>query len=196
MRRIVVCVGVAIACVLGMVPADAATREVAIGDDFFSPSPTSINRGGTVHWVNEGGSPHTVTGAAPLDLFDSGSLSTGEDFSYDFIAAGTYDYFCDFHSGMDGRVKVPMAADPTSGERGTTFVLRIASEPAPEGFRYQIQRKAPSGDYVLWRTSFSRNVRFTTTESTPPGTYRFRTRLSEIGGGTSGYSSAIAVVVS
>jgi len=38
--------------------------------------------------------------------FDSGNMNAGAKFSYTFTVAGTYTYYCQYHSWMQGTVIV------------------------------------------------------------------------------------------
>lgn len=75
--------------------------EVRVADNDFAPADLEIEVGHTVTWVWEGRAPHDVVG----DDFDSGVLRDGT-FTHTFDEAGTYDYTCTLHAGMDGRVTV------------------------------------------------------------------------------------------
>jgi len=90
---------VAMAFVLPFVPsARAATVNVTIVDFAFQPSSINVQIGDTVVWTNTGSFTHTVTsdgGAGPLD---SPNLANGITYSFTFIADGTYNYHCTFHS--------------------------------------------------------------------------------------------------
>jgi plastocyanin len=74
----------------------------------FNPSEITIQVGMTVRWTNEDGFDHTVTSGvrgSPSGMFDE-TVSPGGTFSFTFQQAGTYDYFCRFHAGMNGTVIV------------------------------------------------------------------------------------------
>jgi plastocyanin len=53
---------------------------------------------------NEGSSAHTWT--ARDASFDSGTIRPGDTFAFTFTQAGTFDYFCRFHEGMQGTITV------------------------------------------------------------------------------------------
>jgi plastocyanin len=92
----------------------AQTFDVSTQNDFFSPADLTINVGDTVQWTNPTGTPHTSTSGAGCGhnttgvVWDSGSLSRGESFSFTFDQPGTYPYFCSFHCflGMTGTITV------------------------------------------------------------------------------------------
>jgi plastocyanin len=90
--------------------------KVTIANSAFSPSKTEVKSGTTVTWTNKDAVPHTVTStktddvdSATSGLFDSGTLQTGESFSYTFKKAGEYPYECTIHASMPsmhGKVEV------------------------------------------------------------------------------------------
>ena len=87
----------------------------------FRPEHPKIKAGQTVKWVNKGETVHTVTGdlsQAPepgwastppgAEELDSGYMSVGDSFSYEFKVPGVYKYFCLTHEqeGMRGEIDV------------------------------------------------------------------------------------------
>src|SRR5688572_28434337 len=89
------------------VPAAAATEEVTVRDIEFDPDPVRIEPGDTVRWTWEDAG-HTVTGPG----FDSGTRTAGSSFEWTFASAGTFEYGCEIHTGMNGTVQVGPEADP------------------------------------------------------------------------------------
>ncbi|HJX13238.1 MAG TPA: cupredoxin family copper-binding protein [Dehalococcoidales bacterium] len=87
----------------GITPAPSAVA-VEIASFAFSPATITVPAGTTVTWTNNDSAPHTVTTRTPL--FDSGSLSRGETFSYTFAQAGAYEYYCAIHPRMTAVVIV------------------------------------------------------------------------------------------
>lgn len=94
------------------VPAGARTDEarggervrVRIVDNRFSPRDITIARGTQVRWVNRGNNPHTTT--SNTDLWDSGTLSSGERFTRRFGRRGTFNYHCEIHPTMTATITV------------------------------------------------------------------------------------------
>ena len=96
--------------------ATAATFDVAVNDNSFSPKTVNINVGDTVRWTNaSGGNPHDVKA-------DDGSFSNPEgavpSFTYSLIfnSIDQVRYFCSVHGGpggvgMSGTVNVTEAAN-------------------------------------------------------------------------------------
>jgi plastocyanin len=87
----------------------AATTSVSIKDFAFQPSATVIHAGDTVTWTNLDGAAHTATS---IGEFDTGSMPLGASRSVTFATAGTYLYYCQFHSIMFGTVVVVPAGEP------------------------------------------------------------------------------------
>ena len=80
-------------------PAQAA---VSVGDNFFNPASQRVAVGGTVTWTWTGAVGHNVT-------FSSGTNSVTQSsgtFDRDFSNAGSFDYECTIHAGMDGTIVV------------------------------------------------------------------------------------------
>jgi len=77
----------------------AATVKVDIANFAFG-APLTIKVGTTVIWTNRDNAAHTVT--ADNGEFDSGSLKTGDTFSFTFSKPGTFPYYCAFHGGKGG----------------------------------------------------------------------------------------------
>jgi len=92
----------------GQQQAPAATSgggQVTMKDIKFNPGTVTIKAGGKVTWTNDDSVGHDVT----ADDFKSGSpggIEGGSTFSHVFKKAGTYDYVCSVHPGMEGTVKV------------------------------------------------------------------------------------------
>lgn len=83
--------------------------DVSLENTRFEPASVTVDAGTTVVWTNNDEIQHTVT--ADNGTFDSGTLATGETFSYTFNEPGVYPYHCQFHgvaggTGMVGLVTV------------------------------------------------------------------------------------------
>jgi plastocyanin len=79
--------------------------EVAMEGIKFEPAEVSIKAGDTVTWVNDDTVGHDVTG----DEFKSGepgAMQNGDTFEHTFDTAGSFDYVCTVHPGMEGTVEV------------------------------------------------------------------------------------------
>jgi amicyanin len=70
----------------------------------FEPATLTVKPGTTVTWIQEDSAPHTVTGGN--GKLRSDTLTGGQRFSHTFGEAGSYDYACNFHPMMKGKVVV------------------------------------------------------------------------------------------
>lgn len=68
----------------------------------FSPAVITIHKGDTVIWKNTDAAGHDVSGKN----FASPTLNKGDKFSFTFNEAGSFDYICKFHNGMNGKLIV------------------------------------------------------------------------------------------
>lgn len=77
-------------------------HQVTIENFAFSSKEITIKVGDTVTWTQQDAVIHTATG----DIWDSGDLNQGQTYSKTFDRAGTYDYHCNYHSTMQGKIIV------------------------------------------------------------------------------------------
>jgi plastocyanin len=81
-------------------------------DKSFSPNPLSIKVGDTITWINNDVETHTVTSGLGFSdptlgkQFDSGFLGEKQTFSRKFNTSGQFNYFCELHPAMVGKVSV------------------------------------------------------------------------------------------
>jgi plastocyanin len=158
--------------------ASAATANVSMTDNVFTPQAVTIKVGDSVMWTNDGATVHTSTGDAPLSRWDSGTVAVGDSFTFAFTAGGTYPYHCTFHQdlGMIGTVKVKIMASPPSGPVGTQFTITVASVQAPLPFHYDIMKKNPGEPFKALFSIRATSFIFDSTGQ-PPGKYQFKSRL-------------------
>jgi plastocyanin len=80
-------------------------KEIIIINDSFQPSEITIKIHEAVKWINKDDHAHTV--ASSTGVFNSGIItSSGGQFSFTFDKEGTYDYICEIHPGMTGKITV------------------------------------------------------------------------------------------
>ncbi|HEY7506093.1 MAG TPA: cupredoxin domain-containing protein, partial [Nitrososphaera sp.] len=79
----------------------------------YSPDPLTVKKGDKISVVNQDNTLHTVTdgtapGAEAGKLFNTGFLEGGQSKTIDTANLGTaeYDYFCEVHPYMVGKLKV------------------------------------------------------------------------------------------
>ena len=89
---------------VGVNTAATNANEVVIENFSFEPATLTVNAGTTVTWVNRDDEPHTAT--ATDKRFNSKTLDTGDRFSQEFKAPGTYNYYCALHPKMTGKIIV------------------------------------------------------------------------------------------
>ena len=104
-------------------PPPAAPGTVQVIDNDYSPKSITVAPGASVKWVNVGARKHTVT--ANDASYDSGLMSVGAEWSRTFPTAGTFEYYCDLHTGMTGTVVVG------TGGGGGTSTATPTPEPTP-----------------------------------------------------------------
>ncbi len=83
-------------------PVAGTEHQVTIENFAFSPAEITIKVGDTVTWTEQDAVHHTTTGS----IFDSGDLGQEQTYSKTFDKAGTYDYTCNYHPNMKGKVIV------------------------------------------------------------------------------------------
>jgi len=76
--------------------------EIAMVDLRFEPRALTVKRGETVTFRNRGKVTHNAKGMG----FFSRVVEPGAAYRHKFDRAGTYDYVCTFHPGMDGTLTV------------------------------------------------------------------------------------------
>lgn len=86
-------------------PDPVQDATVTLRASSFSPSHVAVFEGGTVTWNNTSGETHNVTfssAGAPTNVANHSSGTNARDFA----TAGTFNYQCTLHAGMNGRVTV------------------------------------------------------------------------------------------
>jgi plastocyanin len=109
--RVAVTVGLAVAVGMAahsaMSPA-AATRTIAVKDDFFTPKKVTVAKNTLVTWRWKAGSdPHNVVSRG-AKRFKSSAIKSSGTHRIRFRKAGTYRYVCTPHEaqGMTGQIVV------------------------------------------------------------------------------------------
>jgi plastocyanin len=78
--------------------------SVYIRDSNYLPPTVTVPAGTTVRWINRDEETHTVTSAT--ELFKSGGLNLGDEYTYTFTTPGEYPYTCALHDFMQGTIVV------------------------------------------------------------------------------------------
>ena len=84
--------------------ADGGT-EVSMEGIKFVPDSVSVSVGDAVTWTNDDTVGHDVTGD-DFKSGDAGAMQNGDTFVQTFDKAGTFNYVCTVHPGMEGSVTV------------------------------------------------------------------------------------------
>jgi|1185.fasta_scaffold13913_3 plastocyanin len=113
---------IAAALALASTPAWAAPATVVVDSHDFAPNAVTVNTGEAVTWdVRESGHNIDVWDGPEKFKSTSGKDAAGTQFTHTFTKAGTYQYICDYHSGMKGTVTVQQApASPTPTPSGSS----------------------------------------------------------------------------
>jgi plastocyanin len=80
------------------------TSQIGIENFSFTPSTITVRVGTKVTWINHDDVPHIVMDTDKH--FVSPVLDADQQFSYKFVAPGTYTYYCSIHPKMTARVIV------------------------------------------------------------------------------------------
>lgn len=87
----------------------APAKSVAISNFLFQPGSETIAVNDIVQWTNNDSTPHTVTSGTPNAIdgkFDSGQIASNTTVCVQFLATGSYQYFCNIHPFMTGTITV------------------------------------------------------------------------------------------
>ena len=89
----------------------AAGSSNPSASEFFVPTEISVSAGSTVTWTNDDSTIHTVTegtpgGAGATPAFDSSIIAPSATWENTFDTAGEFDYYCNLHPFMVGKVTV------------------------------------------------------------------------------------------
>lgn len=71
-------------------------HEIWLEYKAFNPTQLSVPAGTTVTFTNKDNADHTATETSRV--FDSGRIRSGNTYSYTFNTAGTYYFYCNYHS--------------------------------------------------------------------------------------------------
>lgn len=156
----------------------AATIDVSIRDNSFSPQEVRIDPGDTVLWTGFGIRTHDVT--SDTGDFASGDMARGSQFQHTFEKEGYYYYHCSFHGrkGQKGMWGVVIVGNPPppggEGQEGRP-TLEV-----PGDFRTiqaAVDAAEPGSTIMIGPGEYRGEVSVTTDDLVIRGTDRFRTVL-------------------
>ncbi|HEU4760273.1 MAG TPA: cupredoxin family copper-binding protein [Dehalococcoidia bacterium] len=125
--------------------AQDAPDVVSIQDYSFQAATLRVALGTTVTWTNRDAVPHTVT--SKNGDWRSGLLAQGQHFSRTFTEQGTYEYYCEPHPWMTGRIVVGV----TIGEATPTPTERTTPDNRGEQLRQMMDRMHGAGAFDTMR---------------------------------------------
>lgn len=105
MRKIIVLVVMALFFLAGCSNDKEDTSNlntVRIIDLAFEPATLTVEPGDTVIWVNEDSTAHKIKSST----FNSQNMKKADSFSHTFEQPGVYEYVCDIHPKMTGKIVV------------------------------------------------------------------------------------------
>jgi plastocyanin len=85
-------------------PMPSPVSTIHIKNFAYVPDSVTIPVGSTVKFVEDDEVPHTVT--ASDGSFDSGNLNQKQSWTHTFTKAGTYTYYCAYHTYMKGKIVI------------------------------------------------------------------------------------------
>jgi plastocyanin len=126
----------------------AAHVTVTIPGFLFSPDSVNILVGDTVTWTNTHSVPHTST--SNTGIWNSGTLTQGQSFTFVFSTVGHFPYHCAIHVSMTGVVVVSQRTD-INGNTGDVLLpskIDLSSYPNPFNAQTRISFNIPEAGLV------------------------------------------------
>jgi hypothetical protein len=172
--------------------------RVSDGGDY--PRSVTGQQGLTTSWhvLRSATSPHSITDASGLALFDSGPLPAGGSYSLSPAGSGRYSV-SDSGSSFLATFVIPVAVSQASGTVTTSFAVTAATAGLPGNLVEDIRIERPNaGGNKVWQTLTS-TTGFAATfiPDAGPGTYAFaaRTRDPSPGGVALPFSPFVPITV-
>ncbi len=110
---------------------DEGVAHIAMLDNVYGRDLTRIDVGGTVEFTNDGRAPHNAVAAdgswSTEEAFGALAMENGDSVRLTYDTAGTYEYFCTFHS-TDGE---GMVATLVVGDMDQAYAPVDGEPPAP-----------------------------------------------------------------
>jgi virginiamycin B lyase len=171
------------------------TSFVAVNDHGYVPAsqgiPLSTGQNHTpvqVEWLFRGGENHSVTDSTAMNLFNSGSMAPGTNFTAAFPTAGTFSYGSTVGADtMHGTIKVA----PSAAKNGTDIDVTVGTS-IPAGVSVDIQVEVPGATTFSSAATNVTSTTFTYTPTNGPGLYKFQVQTKK-GGASSGWSPTARV---
>lgn len=139
-----------------------------------------LGKNNTVTWVNQDTAIHTAT--ATDKSFDSGNIVAGGNWSMTFNTAGTYSYYCTYHSWMKGTVVVKAASGSSANGVQVTMTSGSSLPSGAPGYKPDsIVVVIGVNNTVTWtnddtgevHTAVADNLNFNSMNVQPGGSFTF-----------------------
>ena len=105
------------------VATDTLAIDIAGQGSGYVPSSPTVQIGTTVTWTNSDSITHTVTDKE--SQFDSFDIGPGESYDLTFNEVGVFNYFCKYHTMMEGTITV--ISDNSADEQARTNYINVWS---------------------------------------------------------------------
>ena len=109
-------------------------HNISIVDFAFSPQVDTITAGDSIKWTNNGAVTHTST--SNTLVWNSGNLSPGQSFTFQFNTPGSFPFHCAIHTFMTGTIVVKPAAVHTVSIVDFAFVPQTDTVTAADSVRW------------------------------------------------------------
>ena len=83
-----------------------STNKVSIANMAFSPADITVKKGTTVTWTNNDSVAHDIEETDGKKGPASGTLQSGQTYSFTYNETGSFNYHCSIHPSMTGAVTV------------------------------------------------------------------------------------------
>ncbi len=90
---------------LNIVDDPSSEKSIDITGFAFTQETLTIKKGEKVTWTNKDSAKHTITSVSGSEL-NSETLNKDQTYSHIFTQTGTYEYKCNFHDSMTGKIIV------------------------------------------------------------------------------------------
>lgn len=173
----------------------AATGTVTIKATSFTPNNITINIGNSVKFVNGTKKRHAPT---PTNTFSWTGVTVPKK-SFKTVTptqSGSFPYYCQLHpTAHNGTINVAMLVTPPAGDINTMFTVTLGTVKAPGVLIHQLYGRKNGGSWILLKTTAEPTITFKF-GSYGAGTWDMQSRLHyNLGGGDSGYSPMLTVIV-
>jgi plastocyanin len=149
--------------------ARAATVTVAIGDNFFNPTSSTISVNDTVQWNWNSIDANLHSSTSDTSIWDSGTFGANHTFSRQFTSSGSFPYHCTVHSAVQ---KATITVQPAANVPPTVTITNPANGgviAAPAAFAFGAN--ASDSDGSVTNVQLRQGATILTNRTAKPYTY-------------------------